>query len=217
MKFKKRKIYKVKDENPNKEYKYIDTNKDGVVGDFTVGGQFEMYMPSLNLCTRGNGTTNRVGDTIRAIKLDVRMALEMPNKTGTTANGQCGDWMRIIIYVDKQVNANAPVATDIMSLNTNLLSHYNAFNEGRFKILYDEVVEMHQSGASQGGTPVSVWGHRYKPIKPICIDLEELKIDYKSNFGTLADLTQNNIGIMVGEAFTGNMSIDIFCRLWFTD
>jgi len=175
-----------------------------------------MYMPSLCLSTRGTGTTQRVGDTIRATKLEVRMALEMPNQTGVTANSQCGDMIRILIYQDRQVNGIAPINTDIIQ-NQSLLTQFNAFNRGRFRILYDKVVECHQEGASQNSTTVSVWGHRYKHIDPICLDLEDMKIEYKSNFGTLADIVSNNIGIMCVEAYTGNLSIDIYCRLYFTD
>ena len=215
MHFKKRKIYKVNQKEFERELKFIDTNKNGVVGDFTVGGQWEMYMPSLNLCTRGNGASNRNGDSIRACRLEVRMALEMPNQTGITANGQCGDMIRILIYQDKQVNGTAPINTDIIT-QQNICSQFNAYNEGRFNILYDKVVEIRQNGSSQGA-PVSVWGHRYKHIDPVFIDLEEIRIDYKGNAGTIADLSHNNIGIMCCECFTGNLSIDIFARLWFYD
>lgn len=216
-KTKKRRIYKVKEDlDERREYKYIDTIRDGVVGDFTVGGRWEMYMPSLNLCSRGTGTTNRIGDTIRATKLEVRMHLEMPDKSSTTGgDSTCGDLIRILIYQDKQVNGTAPINTDVI-LTQSILTQSNAFNEGRFNFLYDKVVEVHQTAGTRN--PVGcIWGHRYKHIDPICIDLEELRIEYKSNFGTLADLAQNNIGIMCCVQFTGNLSIDINSRVWFYD
>lgn len=214
MHFKKRKIYKVKSEEfDEREFKFLDTNKDGTVGD--ILSTWNIYQPSLCLLTRGNGTNNRIGDTVYIKELELRMTLEMPNQTGVTANAQCGDLVRVLIYQDAQVNGAGPVYSDIVTVN-NYKTMYNPYNVDRFKVLYDEIHECHQSGASQGGTPVSVWGHRFKDLGHLCIPIEN-KVHYNANTGAISDIISGNIGIMVCAAFSGNISLDVNARIWFTD
>lgn len=97
--------------------------------------------------------------------------------------------MRIRIVYDKQTNAAAPLATDIL-VNDNILGLPNLANAGRFICLMDKIFYPTEVGSSGAGAAISAAG--------TCIINETIKCDLPvkynaNNLGTVADIVSGGL------------------------
>lgn len=146
---------------------------------------------------RGTGASNRIGNSIKTLSLQLKMLFE---KSSTNSNVNI---IRFIIYVDKQDStANPATLGDILQDGTNMLSLTNQENTDRFVILKDKYFTL--SDASNRDTYISKF---YK------------KLNFHTRYTVGADTpAENNIFLI---AFTNQVSdtsgLLIQSKLRFTD
>lgn len=97
----------------------------------------------LNGVAQGTTATTRLGRRITMKSIYIRMQLQL----AATTTGNCP--LRLLVVYDKQTNATAPVATDILA-NDAVWGLNNLGNSRRFVTLFDEVVDTIGTAGPQG-------------------------------------------------------------------
>lgn len=94
----------------------------------------------------GQGVTEqtRIGQVIRITSVQLKMLL---------AAGSGGSFVRMIMFVDKEMDGVLPVVTDLLN-TADIRSPYNTDNLGRFRIIEDKTVSV-VSGATTQLRPVN--------------------------------------------------------------
>lgn len=160
---------------------------DGTLADTTT---FGITNSSLNLIPQGVTESSRVGRkcVVKSIRLKGKFIL-----SNTTTLGNAYDWMRLIIYVDKQCNGTAATATDILETDA-LQSFRNLSNTGRFKILHDKSYVLNPTAGAYTGAATTnlIMTKQFSINKRVNIPLE-----FSSTTGALSELRSNNIGVLV--------------------
>lgn len=113
--------------------------------DFTNNGTASNTPTILNLTgiAQGDGIADRSGNSILVSYLSVRLWLSMNALASNSV-------IRVIVFCDKQQIADtAPTAADVLSVSSNVLSHYNATKVGRFQIIADKCLKMNLASANQ--------------------------------------------------------------------
>lgn len=139
--------------------------------------------------TPGTGDNNRVGRKILVKNIRIKGFFQVD--AGAYAN-TC---YRIIMFLDTQCNNAGAVLSDVMyklqpaDTNTDSISFQNLYKQSRFNILYDKMK----------ATPVSSWNGSTFPVIQVPFKINKnvnIPIVYNGTAGTVADLPQNNIGLM---------------------
>ena len=139
--------------------------------------------------TSGTGESERIGRKVTVTSVLLRGRIILPS---TSTVGDTTDTARLIIYIDTQTNGAAATVTNILS-TASVNSFRNLDNTSRFRIIHDVVYTLKsQGGAGNGASDDFVESVRYLKIFKKCF----LPIEFSAGAGTVADLTQNNIGIM---------------------
>lgn len=81
---------------------------------------------------QGDGESEFIGDSVRARSLLIRMSIT-PNATAGV------NFLRVIIFRDKQCNGVAPTATQLLDSASNYDSPLNTDFGKRFKVMFDRI------------------------------------------------------------------------------
>lgn len=150
--------------------------------------------PSINFIPQATTEIGRIGRkcTVVAINWHYTFILPEVDAVGTPA---AGDFVRVILYVDKQTNGAAATATDILETD-NFLSFRNLANSGRFNVLLDKTVVLdYKTLASDGAGVVSSaavlrQGSFYKRCN--------IPLEFSSTgVPVIDDIRSNNLGVLL--------------------
>lgn len=150
----------------------------------------------------GTGSSERIGKSIMLHDMTLNYNI-LPNAASSRLLWRC-----VIVY-DRQTNGAAPSVTDVMH-TTAVESMYNADNQTRFKVLYD------QSGVIvTNATGIDI---EYKTIyRNIKISLKGLRTEYSGTGSTSASIIKGGIYmILLGNTVTG-YAITEANRIQFSD
>lgn len=158
---------------------------------------------------QGTSQSQRIGRIAFIHSIQIRGFLE---SAAHVHAGYLGQFVRVIIYVDKQTNKAAPLATTIMESN-DIKGFRKLENVQRFSILYDGKFNL--NAHTQDGTnfpaksiPFSFYKKFYKP----------LQINYDGITGAMGEMTENNVNMMiVPEQITPVVTLDANVRVRYTD
>ncbi len=101
---------------------------------------------SINLIAQGVTESERVGRKCTIRSIGWRWNIEYKSQAVMSSTA---DTVRILMYVDKQANGAGISATDLLE-SDDFQSFNNLSNSGRFRVLYDKTVALHQDAAIAG-------------------------------------------------------------------
>lgn len=179
------------------ELKNIDTT----IG-FPAFGVATGTLTLLNGCAQGTTATTRLGRRITMKSLYVRGFIQMaPTSTGNAC-------FRILIVYDKQANATAPAATDILVADA-FANLNNLSNSRRFVTLMDHVTDAISATGEQ-----SVHFELYKKLN------KEVEFNAGSA-GTVGDIQTGSVYALVyqsgGSITTATATNSIIARIRYSD
>lgn len=191
------------------ELKFLDT---AVTSPTTIPIAGSILADSINVIPQGNGPSARIGRkvTIRSINWHWEI-LKQTHTTGSSGT----EYVRVVLYLDKQCNGTAAVPADIMA-TSNYLSFRNLANTGRFSILMDKSYMIKDQAAAGNGTTdrafeTGVRGSFYKKCK--------IPIEYDSTAttGALTTIRSNNLGVLLFSRTGALTSFTSTIRLRYSD
>jgi len=175
----------------------------------------------LNDTIQGSAFYQRVGNkiTMKNLQFDLKL---IPSANANAVS----DWIRVLVFYDKQTNATAPVRSAVLldteaggATSTTSMSGINMINRDRFKVLVDEklwVPPTTASGANSNHSPDSV-------SKTFCVkrfvSLRNLETVYNQvGGGGVGDITSGGLFyiVMCQNANCG-YGFDCKTRLRYTD
>lgn len=150
----------------------------------------------------GTGASERIGKSIMLHDLTLNYNV-LPNAASSRLL-----WRVVVVY-DRQTNGAAPTVTDVMHTAT-VEAMYNADNQTRFKILYD------QSGVIvTNATGIDI---EYKTIyRNIKISLKGLRTEYSGTGSTSASIVKGGIYMILLSNTTTGYAITEANRIQFSD
>lgn len=157
----------------------------------------------------GTNESSRLGRKALIKSLNFHCNCIMPAVTSGAASY---DRIRFIVWLDKQSNGAAPLATDILE-TADIYSFNNLANSQRFKILKDAFFDMGGvgGGAPSGAAYVLGASNETKNFYLKC----SIPVEYNGTTGALGEIRSNNIGcLLISEANRG--TIGYTCRVRFT-
>lgn len=167
------------------ELKFTDVSGTGTAmglasGAFTTPGPTFL----LNGLVPDSTATGRIGRKIAMKSLYIRADFRL------AATSTAGGMFRMIVFYDKQANANAPAVTDLLLADA-FLSPNNLSNRDRFVVLVDEVT-----------SPVSVQGDFATQLIRFKKNLNLETMFNAGTAGTIGDITSGSIYIMFAQNST---------------
>lgn len=196
------------------ELKFFDT--DHTVS--TVSETGTITDNTLNAMNAGTGESQRVGRVIFVKGIYVKGSIRLgSNSVLADSSNRC----RIIMYIDKQANGAAATVGNILDATgaaVSIDSFRNLENSSRFTILSDKIVHIAASIGSTGAA-VSV-GEVLKTFRINKTFKNPMKIEFNAvGGGTVADVTSNNIGMLMITAEASATAIQTLyrARLRYTD
>jgi len=111
-----------------------EKNKDALTSNTITFNQTTANLALLNGIDDGTTSITRIGRKV----IITSLAWRWRGTVAPTTTGASG--LRMLIVYDKQTNAAAPAATDVL-VQDNIQSMMNLNNSKRFKVLVDELVE----------------------------------------------------------------------------
>ncbi len=172
------------------ELKFLDTQVDSAMA--VTGTIVDTFVT----IPQGVTESQRVGRKCTIKAINWRWRVRLPN---TTTVGNTSDTARMIMYLDKQTNGSPATAILLLEAGAGSVgfqSYNNLENSGRFRILYDKVVDLvAKSGSGTGAAGVqfgedNVYGSMYKKCN---IPIE---YDNSASTGVLTSMRSNNLGFL---------------------
>jgi len=202
--------------------KSVDTNFTSFQG---ILGITESFV-ALNLCVNGTSFWNRTGNKICMDSVEVSVQFQ-PNNTNGAAVSM--DYARFLLVYDENPNGALPSWADIITsydqggnASSTALDRFNVNNEDRFTILMDRKLRLPALGINGiTGTNSNIEPTWDELKLTHSLDLRCLPSIYKSNLGTIADLSTGSLfwACKTQVIATANSGWDYFgtSRLEFTD
>lgn len=169
------------------DLKWSDTTID--ISPITTSG---VIVPSLNEVAGGTSESERVGRNIEIVEIHVRFSLISPQVTNSTTQ-PVGDIVRHILYLDKQCNGAAAIPADILD-TADLYSFYKPANEGRFEILWDDIIVMNRQSVQVVAARFYASKEYYHRVVKVKV---KAKIEFDNALEDLAVMTSNNFGMLL--------------------
>ncbi len=177
----------------NTELKYNDS-----VATTTVGTTFTIYL--LNALTQGTTSTTRLGDTIRASRLQLNISCNI-NTASTTGYVD----FRIFVIRDLQPNGATFAAASYLQAPTNVLSPINMAQCKRFVTIDDQIFTLDLQGP-EAYTYRKVYELNFHPEYGL------------GNAGTVADISKDALFLAVLSNDNTNMpGYTFYSRFQFID
>ncbi len=184
------------------EKKFLDSEVN-----LAIGATAGLIEDSIVHIAQGTNETERVGRSITVTNIHVN-ALPFLNAHATISS----DLGRYILYVDHQCNGATAAVTDILEAAT-ILRHRNLANNTRFTVLMDKKIVI---TSTVRDTTNNLDEEAYKYFEFHWSDPKGIKIEYNGTTGLIAQIRQNNIGVLwINEK--GNMSVKSMIRVRYTD
>jgi len=188
------------------ELKFKDTTK----AQTALASAGTIFNDTLVGMVEGNTDSTRIGNRITARSVMVRGTAKMAATAAATDTSQT---VRIIVYLDRQANGATAAVGDILA-SADYRSFNNLDNSDRFRTLAEEVIDMHLSGATPSGAAYT-YGETSKSF--FLKAKLNLDIKFKGNAGSVADLSSNNIGVLVISETDGIGTLGYIARVRYTD
>lgn len=191
------------------ELKYLDGTFDKT--DIDIGGDINA---SINLIPQGTTQSERIGRkvVIKKIILKYKIILNESDSSTTT-----NDYLRWIVYQDKQCNGATATAANILALigGHGVLSNRNLTESGRFIILKDIK------------TAITSEASIYQEVATNLVNMEKEKweehyiecnipVEFDSTTGAITEIRSNNIGYLLISA-NGLLDVISTFRIRYTD
>ncbi len=152
----------------------------------------------LNGLSLGDTASTRTGQSIKMDRGDFRFQLAV-NATSVI------NFTRIIVVLDKQTNATAMTAADLLVANTPY-SPYTFGSQSRFVILYDETFALSTYSAGAITKCVGLPG------------INQHVIFNSGNAGSVADIVSNSVYLIhLSDQATNTPAFSYYSRIWFVD
>lgn len=183
---------------------------DGGVSLGTVSTTGEFATPSsLVLVREGVESDERIGRRIRVKSVGLKGVATL---SGSTVVSSTDDTCRLIVFIDYQANGAAPAVLDVLQ-NARWNSYNQLSNSERFHILHNVVWDLNaKSGGGPVGTSTSFESARSFEL----YSKMDLSVEFRSDGGTVADLTQANVGVLAISK-SGLVALEFEWRVRFTD
>ncbi len=182
------------------------------INDSSIAAGVTVAEDSVVTIAQGVTEVQRIGRkcTIRSInwRFNISMASSL-----NQADPPKGDIVRIILYLDKQANGAAAVATDILE-SADFQSFNNLANKSRFRTLMDRTYTLgHQlaqtDGTNTGSYPeINISDSLFKKVN--------IPIEYDSTTGAITEVKSNNIGLLTISK-NGTATFESKMRVRFSD
>ncbi len=179
----------------NAEFKFIDTTREATLGSGSA------YIQPLVLSIQGDTDNDRNGNSIKVTSLYINFHLIL--QAGVHANV-----IRIIVYRDSQTNGALLSTADLLAETADpqlaVISPLNIDNKYRFRVLHDKICPLGD------GQLVNFYYKKHFTLND--------HIRYKSNTGTISDLTSVSYGIMAFSDASSNMpTLNLYARMRYVD
>jgi len=141
----------------NAEVKGVDTNLtlSPVIATTTTNGS----LFTLNLISPGTGSFNRIGKRIHMKSLRLKGHFVFSFAPTATTSDQLGNFVRMVVVYDKQVNGVLPIWSDIFGItaqdgteSSTVESPLRYDNMDRFVVMSDELFACNPKLVASGGT-----------------------------------------------------------------
>lgn len=116
----------------NSEMYKLDTVEAGTI----ITSNPVTYVTHLSAVAQGDGDSARTGNSIFARSLNIR------GQAIFSAAGTDPQFMRVMVVLDQQQIADSPSTLGVVLENNGYNSHLNKASVGRFKVLYNKVIEL---------------------------------------------------------------------------
>lgn len=168
----------------------------------------------LNATLEGSGFYNRIGRFIRMKSLQLIGSVQP--LVANAVVSPCPEYIRIIIFYDKQTNGANPTAANLLltqnlsgTLSTTDPYSFLAYDGmDRFIIIMDERIALGETAQISGNLQTTVSGYdvtnRFNVNRFFKFGKTGLETHYKGNAGTVADISNGGLFIMtMGTRSTG--------------
>ncbi len=179
----------------------LDVNVNPVV----VGGT--VVQDSCVLIPQGSSESDRRGRRAIVVGLEWRYRVRLLSSTTSSL----GDTVRVILYVDMQCNGAAAAVTDLLE-SADYQSFYNKDRQSRFGVLSDTTHDLFHV-AAQGDGLAFVYADMAES-EHVAVDLD-LSVAFDGTAGTIADLTSNNVGVVLLSKSGGRVDFESKMRVSF--
>lgn len=188
------------------ELKFKDTTK----AQTALASAGAIFNDTLNGMVEGNTDSTRIGNRITVKSVMLRGTAKMASTAAATDTSQT---VRIIVYLDRQANGATAAVGDILA-SADYRSFNNLDNSDRFRTLAEETLDLHLTGATPSGA-----AYTYGETSKSFFLKAKLNLDfkYKGNAGTVADLSGNNIGVLVISETDAIGTLGYIARVRYTD
>lgn len=191
------------------ELKYLDGTYDQT--DINIAGSINA---SINLIPQGTTQSERIGRRVVVKKIIVKYSITLNESDSSTTTN---DYLRFIVYQDKQCNGAAATAANILALigGHGVLSNRNLSNSARFKILKDQK------------TAITSEASIYQEVATNLVNMEKIKweefylecnipLEFDSTTGAITEIRSNNIGyLLISDG--GLIDVSSTFRIRYTD
>lgn len=186
------------------EWKYSDTQ---VNQDLNTTAGYIL----LNGLVPGTAATQRIGQNVSIKSIEVKLRMQVTPATGVD------QFVRVIIALDRQPNAAAPVIGDLL-IGTSVTAPRNLNNRKRFKILMDKPYAM---GGILNGAGTGSQTPNLRMLKKYIKFKRPIVTEYNTgNAGTVADIASNSLYLFtLGTEVAGNTDTNMlgYIRIRYTD
>jgi len=188
------------------ELKFKDTTK----AQTALASAGTIFNDTLVGMVEGNTDSTRIGNRITARSVMVRGTAKMAATAAATDTSQT---VRIIVYLDRQANGATAAVGDILA-SADYRSFNNLDNSDRFRTLAEETIDIKLSGATE-----TAGAYTYGECKKSFFLKAKLNLDFKfkGNAGSVADLSGNNIGVLVISETDNIGTCGYIARVRYTD
>lgn len=205
--------------HPNQELKYMDQeiDIDPITSAFT-DPTIPTTAGTLVVIPQNTSQSGRIGRYSRIVSIAWSYTLTLkPQDVAVAPNvGPLSNIVRIVLFVDTQANALAPVATDLFQNAATFDSFRNLDNSTRFMVLMDRRITLDVKGVGGGANATKCNSgstlHNGNFFKKINIPIE-----YAGATGAIGEIKSNNISCFIAAHTTAISSFKSHMRIRYTD
>ncbi len=176
----------------------VEKKNHDLVGQITPGTTASIQQ--ITNIPQGDTTITRDGGQVRLTSLDLKYTVKM-NTSATRS------FVRVILVQDKQTNQAIFTLADLLedaTASDNIVSMLNLNNKYRFKILYNEVIEIDDFGTQ------NKYRHIHKKL--------DMRLRFDASTPSIADLTSNSLALVfINDEATNFPTINFFNRVRYID
>ena len=182
------------------------TRETGFFGRFRQGGELKFHdidindaviaangtiaEDSCNAIAQGVTEVQRVGRKCVIRSINWRFDITLP---ASTTSGATSDFVRVIVYLDKQCNGATAGITDILE-SDDYQSFNNLGNKSRFRTLMDRSYDL-IVGAGGGNGTTEDYGEDL--VSDTFFKRVNIPIEFDSTTGAITEVRSNNIGVLL--------------------